>query len=83
MDIADQRLVAELLESEPALLSSLDFGPRVAQGIGDGPFLLIGDQSEISLLAPTQKTRLDYRMALLAKPGDSVLVRQQVPDFEF
>ncbi|WP_157440909.1 hypothetical protein [Aestuariivita boseongensis] len=82
MDCWDQRLVAELLESEPALLSSLDFGPRVEQGIGDGPSLLIGDQSEIPLLASTQGSRLDYRMALLAKPGDSVLVRRQVPDFE-
>jgi hypothetical protein len=82
MDCSDQRLVAELLESEPALLSSRDFGPRVAQGMGDGPSLLIGDQSEISLLASAQGSRLDYRMALLAKPGDCVLVRQQVPDFE-
>ena len=82
MDCADQRLVTELLLSEPALLSSLDFGPRVAQGIGEGPSLLIGDQSEIALLASAQASRLDYRMALLAKPGDSVLVRQQVRDFE-
>ncbi len=82
MDCADRRLVAELLESEPALLSSLDFGPRVVQGSGDGPSLLIGDQSEIALLASPQASRLDYRMALLAKPGDSVLVRHQVHDFE-
>ena len=82
VDFADQKLIEELLESEPALLSSLDFGPRVAQGISDGPSLLIGDQSEIALLASAQGSRLDYRMALLAKPGDSVLVRQRVRDFE-
>lgn len=82
MDYKDQRIFAELLEGEPALLSSLDFGPRVEQGIGDGPSLLVGDQSEIALLASAQVSRLDYRMALLANPGDSVLVRQQVRDFE-
>ncbi len=79
---ADQNLITEMLDGEPALLSSLDFGPCVAQGIGDGPSLLIGDQSEIALLASAQVSRLDYRMALLAKPGDSVLVRRQVRDFE-
>jgi hypothetical protein len=81
-DHVDQSVVAELLDDEPALLSSLDFGPYVAQGMGDGPSLLIGDQSEIALLASAQVSRLDYRMALLAKPGDSVLVRRQVRDFE-
>lgn len=81
-DRSDQSYVAELLDGEPALLTSLDFGPNVAQGIGDGPSLLIGDQSEIALLASAQVSRLDYRMALLAKPGDSVLVRRQVREFE-
>ncbi|SNR74712.1 hypothetical protein SAMN06265370_12028 [Puniceibacterium sediminis] len=81
-DHADQRHVAELLDGEPALLSSLDFGPYVAQGIGDGPSLIIGDQAEIALLASAKETRLDYRMALLAKSGDSVFVRRQVRDFE-
>ena len=81
-DRSDQSHVAELLDGEPALLTSLDFGPSVAQGIGDGPSLIIGDQSEIALLASAQVSRLDYRMALLAKPGDSVLVRRQVREFE-
>ena len=82
LDRADQSHVATLLDEEPALLTSLDFGPYVAQGIGDGPSLVIGDQSEIALLASAQVSRLDYRMALLAKPGDSVLVRRQVSGFE-
>ncbi len=73
-----ERLVAD----EPALLGSLDFGPWVAQGTGDGPTLLIGDQSEISLLSGTAGKRLDYRMAHLAQPGDVVLVRRRDPAFE-
>ena len=81
-DREDKSHVQELLDGEPALLTSLNFGPRVAQGIGDGPSLLIGDQSEIALLTSAQVSRLEYRMALLAKPGDSVLVRRQVRDFE-
>ncbi|SDZ24575.1 hypothetical protein SAMN05444004_108103 [Jannaschia faecimaris] len=81
-DRGDQRLVADLLDDEPALLSSLNFGPYVAQGRADGPSLLIGDQSEIALFVSAQASRLDYRMALLAKSGDSVLVRRRVRCFE-
>ncbi|HSF91276.1 MAG TPA: hypothetical protein VLA51_03620, partial [Paracoccaceae bacterium] len=38
--------------------------------------------SEIALISSPRVSRLDYRMALLASPGDSVLVRRQVRDFE-
>ncbi|WP_162798389.1 hypothetical protein [Sulfitobacter sp. SK011] len=76
-DIADR-----LLADEPALLSSLDFGPLVAQGSGAGPSLLIGDPSEISLMRSARNSFLDHRMAHLAKPGDVVLVRKRDPRFE-
>jgi len=67
---------------EPALISSLDFGPFVRQGIGKGPRVLIGDQSEISLMTSAHLAFLDHRMALLARPGDIVVVRQRDTDFE-
>jgi len=70
-------LAARLLRDEPALRSSLDFGRFVQQGQGFGPTLIIGDQAEIPLLRDALTTRRDYRMALLAKPTDVVIVRQQ------
>jgi hypothetical protein len=78
----DTKLIERLVADEPALLSSLDFGPWVSQGTGTGPSLLIGDQSEISLMRNTESSHLDHRMAHLAKPGDVVLVRCRDPEFE-
>lgn len=75
-------IACQLLRDEPALLSSLDFGASVKQGGGKGPSLLIGDQSEIPLLTDDTDGFLDHRMALLAQPGDIVLVRRREPDFE-
>lgn len=75
-------IAAHFLRDEPALVSSLDFGPCVRQGQGNGPSLLIGDQFEIPLLARDEKELLDYRMALLAQPGDIVLVRKRDLDYE-
>lgn len=80
--LGDTRLIERLVADEPALLSSLDFGPWVAQGAGTGPSLLIGDQSEINLMRDAQSSHLDHRMAHLAKPGDVVLVRQRDTQFE-
>lgn len=76
------QIADRLRRSEPALVSSLDFGPFVAQGCGSGASLLIGDGSEISLLGAVGARGLDYRMALLARPGDCVLVRKRDTDFE-
>ncbi len=75
-------IVHQLLADEPALLSSLDFGPCVQQGKGAGASLLIGDQSEISLLGNAAQMQLDFRMALLAQPGDLMLVRRPDKAFE-
>lgn len=77
-----ERIAQALTRDEPALLSSVDFGPFVAQGEGHGPSVLIGDQSEITLLGGRVETHLEHRMALLARPGDIVLVRQRDPEFE-
>ncbi len=80
-DVAKQ-VAARLVQDEPALLSSLDFGPSVRQGAGKGPNILIGDQSDIGLFEAQPVGSLDHRMALLARPGDIVVVRQRDRDFE-
>lgn len=79
---SEERIADALRRDEPALVSSLDFGPFVRQGSGDGPALLIGDQSEISLLGLAPASPLEYRMALLARPGDHVLLHRRAPAFE-
>jgi len=75
-------LAKRLLQDEPALLTSLDFGENVQQGVGDGPSLIIGDQAEIALLSNAVQSRFDYRMAVLAQRDDIVVVRQREPEFE-
>ncbi len=72
----------ELLRDEPAFRTSQEFGPLVRQGAGTGPSVLIGDQSMLELYTGAIPTMLDYRMALLAQPGDVVIVRQRARDFE-
>jgi hypothetical protein len=81
--VTDTRSIAEALRAaEPALVTSLDFGPFVAQGCGVGPAVIIGDPSEIRLFTPTTGGGLEYRMSLLAHAGDVVLVRQRDRAFE-
>lgn len=75
-------IAQDYLRDEPAFVSSLDFGPFVAQGIGPGPSVLIGDQSEISLFRASATLRLDHRMVLLARNGDTALVRRRESGFE-
>lgn len=75
-------MAAQLKRDEPALRSSLDFGPFVHQGQGTGPALIIGDQAEIPLLHGVFQSRRDYRMALLSQPSDVVIVRHRDEVFE-
>lgn len=75
-------LAMRLQRDEPALRSSLDLGSFVQQGEGPGPRLIIGDQAEIPLLQDALNTRRDYRMALLAKPLDVVIVRHRDEAYE-
>ncbi len=70
-----------LVQDEPALTGALDFGPYVVQGEGPGPRILIGDQSEIPLLATPMPQVLDHRIALLARDGDVVILRTPDPEF--
>lgn len=74
-------LTARLLRDEPALRPSFDFGPLVYQGQGCGPSLLITDHSEFLRPRPLNSRR-DYGMALLAEPGDVVIVRNRDKAYE-
>ncbi|WP_299649263.1 hypothetical protein [uncultured Tateyamaria sp.] len=76
------QIAKDYVRDEPAFVSSLDFGPFVAQGTGSGPSVLIGDQAEINLIHSLADKRLDHRMALLARNGDIVLVRARDAEFE-
>ncbi len=77
-----EEIAAALVRDEPALVSSLDFGPFVRQGIGPGPSVWIGDQVGIPLFLPDQVGNYDHRLAPLARDGDIVVVRTRVPAFE-
>ncbi len=77
-----EEVAAALVRDEPALVSSLDFGPRVRQGIGPGPSVWIGDPVGIPLIAPKDAGFLDHRLAPLARDGDCVMVRRRAPEFE-
>ncbi len=76
-----ERIAVSLIDDEPAFLSSLDFGPFVVQGEGDGRKIIIGDQSEIPLLTIAERPYLDHRMALLARSGDLLVVSRPVQSF--
>lgn len=73
---------ARLLKEEPALRSSLDFGPMVRQGSSPKHSLILCDQSGTELFDPETLGLQEHRMALLAQPGDTVVVRRRVPEFE-
>ncbi|MDJ0639475.1 MAG: hypothetical protein QNJ20_11615 [Paracoccaceae bacterium] len=79
---AIEALATRLLSDEPALLSSLDFGPMVRQGASADSALIICDQSGTELFDLERVGLYEHRMALLARPGDIVVARQRVLDFE-
>ncbi len=75
-------IAAALVRDEPALVTSLGFGEFARQDVGAGPSLWIGDQVGIPLYTPASVGRYDHRLALLARPGDVVVVRSRDPAFE-
>lgn len=84
---ADRAAIGQLalaLANEYRHLSSLAFfGAGVKTGLGPAPAILIGDKSEIPMLAPTGEDMLEYRIALLAGQDDLVLFAgARNPDFE-
>ncbi|MCB4457898.1 hypothetical protein [Leisingera sp. McT4-56] len=75
-------IARRLVRDEPALITSRDLWPGVRQGRGLGASVFIGDQVGIALFTPAMVGFHDHRMALLAEPGDTVVVRQRCPEFE-
>lgn len=71
-----------LVRDEPALGAPADFGRYVRQGAACGPSVFIGDSTVIELYSRRPATMLDYRMTLLAEPGDIAVVHRQSPAFE-
>lgn len=74
---AEQRIAAlagRLIRQRPSHFSTAAFGPRVACGLGSGPAVLIGDQSEIPLHGPPETGALQYRIAHLAGEGDVLAI---------
>lgn len=77
-----RRLADRYSHDEPAFVSSLEFSPLVRQGAESMPALIIGDQREIGLYSQVLSSQLEYRMALLAEPGDLVVVNKRDRGFE-
>ena len=86
VDEGAKRQIAELARKlnrdEPALSGSDHFSKRVTQGISKHNALIIGDQKELGLYAQHAIPALQYRMAMLAGPGDIVAVSQRDQAFE-
>ncbi len=69
-----EQLAAEMLARRPSIASTAFFGSEVASGLGDGAAVLIGDKSEIRLLAPAGQDTLEYRIAMLADDRDLLVL---------
>jgi hypothetical protein len=77
-----QKIANRLKRDEPALDASTHFAPLVQRGLSNAPALIFGDQQEISLFSGNVPSQLEYRMAVLAQPGDIVAVHQRDQAFE-
>ena len=77
-----QTIANRLIRDEPALGAGTHFAPLVKQGLSNAPALIFGDQQEISLFSGNIPSLLEYRMAVLAQPGDIVAVHQRDKAFE-
>jgi len=64
----------DLLADEPALAMTDVFGPKVRAGLGPGPMVLIGDLSEIPLVGGRREPAYEYRIALLARDNDILIL---------
>ena len=63
-----------LAEREPALNRSGWPDPLVSAGMGEGPWLVIGDHREIALARGPAAALYEYRLSMLARDGDNVLL---------
>lgn len=77
------RLARDLAKEQRHLSDAAYFGEGVCSGIDPAPALLIGDKSEIPLLAPAGSDTLEYRIGMLAGSDDLVvLAGERNSDFE-
>lgn len=77
------RLAQDLVKEQRHLCDVSHFGAGVFSGSGSAPSILIGDKSEIPLLAPAGTDTLEYRIGLLANADDLILLAgDRNPDFE-
>lgn len=67
-------LARELLEREPSLRTSDWFGPLVRPGMGLGPWTILSDHREIALATERYAAFHEYRLAMLAREGDLVVL---------
>ncbi len=68
-------IARKLCDNDPSLSSTNYFGSGVTCGLGEkGPALLIGDQSEISLMGTPEELLFEYRMAMLGTVGDILVI---------
>lgn len=81
-EVRVQAIADRLMRDEPALGSGVVFAPQVQQGLSKAPALIFGDQQEISLFSGNTPSQLEYRMAVLAQPGDIVAVHRRDHAFE-
>ena len=65
-------IAARMTAEEPALAATQAFGPRTRPGMLAGRWLVIGDTREIAL-AKFNEATYEYRLSLLARPGDLVV----------
>lgn len=77
-----QAIASRLIRDEPALDAGTHFAPLVRRGLSNAPALIFGDQQEISLFSGNAPSQLEYRMAVLAQPGDIFAVHQRDKAFE-
>lgn len=76
-------MATSLAKTEHALTRSDWFGPLVKSGIGAGPWVVLSDHREIPLASEEYSRLYEYRLAMLAREGDRVVLStERHEDFE-
>ncbi len=75
---SDQRALDELADDltkkEPTLAGFTWLDPLVTMGMGEGPWLVIGDLREVALAKGPAAALYEYRLAMLARDGDHLVL---------
>ncbi len=65
-----QEIAARIAKKEPALAATHAFGAHTRPGLSANLWLVIGDTREIALTKAGREKTYEYRLSLLARPGD-------------